>query len=82
MFKAVWTVKENVEVEFLGRLDVVPIYRYVCYVRSYNKDVTDLHEIYKQRSVSEIWIEQVKGYAITGGTLINNFGQTKSFGNW
>jgi hypothetical protein len=36
-------------------------------------DVIGLHELYKQRSVSETWIEQVKGHVMAGSTLTDNF---------
>lgn len=71
--KAVRTVKEYVEVEFLGGRDVVPVYQYACYVSNLDKDAIALHEIYKQRSVSETWIEQVKGHTMAGATLTNDF---------
>lgn len=71
--KAVRTVKEYIEVEFLGGRDIVPLYQYACYISSYDKDATQLHEIYKLRSISETWIEQVKSHTMAGGTLTNNF---------
>lgn len=71
--KAVRTVKEYVEVEFLGGRDVIPVYQYVCYASSYDKKATELHEIYKQRSTSETWIEQVKGHTMAGSTLTSDF---------
>lgn len=33
----------------------------------------ELHEIYKQRSTSETWIEQVKSQLLAGKTLTDNF---------
>lgn len=71
--RAVRTVKEYVEVEFLGGRDLVPVYQYACYASSYDKGADELHEIYKRRSVSETWIEQVKGHTMAGGTLTNDF---------
>jgi hypothetical protein len=32
-----------------------------------------LHELYKQRSTSETWIEQVKGHTMAGSTLTEDF---------
>jgi len=32
-----------------------------------------LHELYKQRSTSETWIEQVKGHTMAGSTLNDDF---------
>lgn len=36
-------------------------------------DAVGLHELYKQRSVSKMWIEQVKGHVMDGSTLTDNF---------
>lgn len=36
-------------------------------------DAVGLHELYKQRSVSKMWIEQVKGHVMAGSTLTDNF---------
>lgn len=71
--RAIRTVKEYVEVGFLGGRDVVPVYQYACYASSYDKVATELHGLYGQRSVSETWIEQVKGHTMAGGTLTNDF---------
>ena len=71
--KAVRSVKEYCRVEYLGKVEIVPVYQYACYVSSYDLDAFKLHELYKQRSVSETWIEQVKNHAMAGSTLTNNF---------
>jgi len=71
--KAIRSVKEYVEVEYLGEKSIVPVYQYSCYPSSYDMDAVQLHEIYKQRSTSETWIEQVKGQAMAGATLTNDF---------
>jgi hypothetical protein len=74
VFKAIRIVKEYVEVDFMGKKESIPIYQYACYVSSYkDKDAIELHQIYKQRSVSETWIEQVKSQLFAGKTLTNNF---------
>ena len=36
-------------------------------------DAAGLHELCKQCSTSETWIEQVKGQTMAGSTLTNNF---------
>jgi hypothetical protein len=36
-------------------------------------DAIQLHELYKQRSTIETWIEQVKGQAMAGATLTYDF---------
>jgi len=73
ILKAMRTVKEYVEVSYLGELKTVPVYQYVCYVSSYDVNAIELHELYKQRSTSETWIEQVKGHAMAGNTLTDDF---------
>jgi len=47
--KAMMSVKEYVEVSYLGEKKIVPVYQYVCYISSYNIDAMELHELYKQR---------------------------------
>jgi len=73
VLKAMRSVKEYVEVSYLGEIKIVPVYQYVCYVSSYNVDAVELHELYKQRSTSETWIEQVKGHTMAGNTLTDDF---------
>ncbi len=65
--------KEYVEVSYLGEKTMVPVYQYVCYASSYDMDAMELHELYKQRSTSETWIEQVKGHTMAGGTITDDF---------
>jgi hypothetical protein len=73
-FKAVRTVKEYVKKDYFGKTEYVPVYQYACYVSSYTeKDATELHEIYKQRSTSETWIEEVKSQLLAGKTLTDDF---------
>jgi len=71
--KAIRSVKEYVEVEYFGKKSIMPVYKYSCYISSYDMDAAQLHEIYKQRSTSETWIEQVKGQAMAGATLTDDF---------
>ena len=95
--KAIRSVKEYVEVEYLGEKSIVSVYQYACYTSSYDVDAFQLHVIYKQRSTSEFcderdqsklvlnwraknqnlpsktWIEQVKGQAMVGATLTDDF---------
>ena len=73
ILKAMRTVKEYVEVSYLGEIKTVPVYQYVYYVSSYDVDAVKLHELYKQRSTSETWIEQVKGHTMAGSTLTDDF---------
>ena len=67
------TVKEYVEKDFFGKKEKVPVYEYSCYVSSYDKNADELHELYKKRSTSETWIEQVKSQLMAGKTLTDNF---------
>ena len=73
ILKAMRIVKEYVEVSYLGESKTVPVYQYVCYISSYDVDAIELHELYKQRSTSETWIEQVKGHTMAGNTLTDDF---------
>ena len=45
----------------------------MCYISNYDMDAMELHELYKQRSTSETWIEQVKGHVMAGSTLTDDF---------
>lgn len=59
--------------EFLGTIEFVPVYEYACYCSNLPGTAFDLHEIYKQRSTSETWIEQVKNQLLAGKTLTDDF---------
>lgn len=71
--RAIRTVAKWVEVEFMGKKQLVPHYQYACYCSNLNYDALKLHEIYKQRSTSETWIEQVKSQLLAGATLTDSF---------
>ena len=73
ILKAIRTVKEYVETDFFGESKIVPVYQYACYISTYELDAAGLHKIYKQRSISETWIEQIKGHVMAGSTLTDNF---------
>lgn len=73
ILKAIRTVKEYVETDFFGESKIVPVYQYACYISTYKLDAAGLHNIYKQRSTSETWIEQVKGHVMAGATLTDDF---------
>jgi len=73
MLKAMRSVKEYVKVAFFGKEQIIPVYQYVCYVSNYDLDASKLHDLYKQRSTSETWIEQVKGQVMAGSTLTDSF---------
>ena len=72
--KGIRRVKEYVEREYLGTKELIPVYEYACYASNYeDKDALELHSIYKQRSTSETWIEQVKSQLLAGKTLTDDF---------
>jgi len=72
--KAIRTIKEYAIREYFGKIERVPVYQYACYVSSYNnKNAAELHELYKPRSTSETWIEQVKSQLFAGKTTTDNF---------
>jgi hypothetical protein len=73
MLKAMRSVKEYVKVSFFGKEQLIPVYQYVCYVSSYDLNANNLHLIYKERSTSETWIEQIKGQVMAGSTLTDDF---------
>lgn len=73
ILKAIRTVKEYVETDFFGESKTVPVYQYACYISTYELDAAELHKIYKQRSTSETWIEQVKSHVMAGATLTGDF---------
>jgi hypothetical protein len=71
--KAIRTVTEWVAADFMGSRQWVPKYDYACYCSNLTVDVLELHELYKQRSTSETWIEQVKNQLLAGATLTDDF---------
>ncbi len=73
ILKAIRTAKEYVETDFFGESKIVPVYQYACYISTYELDAAGLHKIYKQRSTSETWIEQVKGHVMAGATITADF---------
>jgi len=73
ILKATRSVKEYVQVEYIGEKQILPVFQYTCYISSYDMGAAQLHELYKQRSTSETWIEQVKGQAMAGATLTDDF---------
>ena len=72
--KAIRCIKEYVEKDFFGQKQLIPVYEYSCYVSSYDeKNALELHNLYKARSTSETWIEQVKSQLKAGQTLTDDF---------
>jgi len=77
--KAIRTVTGYKEVDYFGEKQLIEEYVYACYCSNLSTssgvelDAIDLHENYKQRSISETWIAEVKGQLLAGSTLTNNF---------
>lgn len=72
--KAVRTQVGTEKYSFMGTVIATPIYVYSCYASSYkDKTAIELHELYKQRAVSETWIEQVKSQLKAGKTLTQSY---------
>jgi len=58
VLKAMRSVKEYAQVEYLGEKQIVPVCQYVCYSSNLDLDAVGLHELYKQRSTSEFCDER------------------------
>jgi hypothetical protein len=58
ILRAMRSVKEYVQVEYLGEKQIVPVYQYVCYASNLDLDAIQLHEVYKQRSTNEFCDER------------------------
>ncbi len=71
--RAIRTITEWVEVDFMGQKQQAPRYEYACYCSNLDGDAVELHEIYKERATSETWIEQVKSQLLAGATLTDDF---------
>lgn len=71
--RAIRTIKEWQEVLYFGQVFWVPLYEYACYCSNLSEDAVALHELYKQRSTSETWIEQVKSQLFAGKTFTDDF---------
>lgn len=71
--RAIRTIKKWIRTEFFGKIVFVPEYEYACYCSNLEGNAFYLHEIYKQRSTSETWIEQVKSQLLAGKTLTDDF---------
>lgn len=72
-FRAIRTITEWVDAEFMGEKQLLPKYDYACYCSTLDGDALSLHLVYNQRATSETWIEQVKSQLFAGATLTNNF---------
>ncbi len=73
ILKAIRTIKEYIENDFIRERKMFPVYQNACYISIYELDAAGLHEIYKQCSTKETWIEKEKGQAMAVATLTNDF---------
>jgi hypothetical protein len=71
--RAIRTITEWIDVDFMGELQTAAKYEYACYCSNLDEDADQLHDIYKERSTSETWIEQVKSQLLAGSTLTDDF---------
>jgi hypothetical protein len=71
--RAIRIISEWMEFDWMGTKQIVPKYEYTCYCSNLENDAFHLHEIYKERSTSETWIEQVKSQLLAGSTLTDDF---------
>lgn len=73
-FKVIRTQTGVEKYPFMGTIVEIPIYVYSCYISNYDKkSAIELHDLYKQRAVSETWIEQVKSQLKAGKTLTESY---------
>ena len=73
IFKAIRTLKGNKAAEYFGETTWIPEYDYACYCTTLDGTAVEIHEVYKQRSTSETWIEQIKTHLLAGATLTDDF---------
>lgn len=71
--KAIRSIKNWVEADYFGQKQYFPEYEYACYCSNLDGDAVFLHEKYKERSVSETWIEEIKGQLFAGKNLTADF---------
>ncbi len=57
----------------MGTRQCISKYEYACYCSNLAVNGLELHELYKQPSTSETWIEQVKNQLLAGATLTEDF---------
>ena len=71
--KAIRTIKRWIRTEYFGESQMVPEYEYACYCSNLTLGAWNLHEKYKERSVSETWIEEVKSQLLAGKNTTGDF---------
>ena len=71
---AVRTVKEYVEKEFFGYIEIIPVYEYFCYCTNLiGVTAIKIHALYGERAECENWIENAKNQLCAGQTITNDF---------
>ena len=71
---AVRIVKEYVEKEYFGEIEMIPVYEYFCYCTNLKGLTTiKIHALYGERAESENWIEHAKNQLCAGGNITNDF---------
>lgn len=72
-FKAIRTITGYKESYYFGYKQLIPQYAYACYCSTLELNALAVHNNYKQRSISETWIAEIKGQLLAGSTLTNSF---------
>lgn len=74
ILKVIRTIEKWEQRDYFGQVQMIPVYQYACYCSNLeDKTAKELHDIYKERSTSETWIEQVKSQLLAGKTLTSDF---------
>jgi hypothetical protein len=71
--RAIRTIVKWELADYFGEKQRIPVYEYACYCSNLIENAFELHQIYKKRSESENWIEQVKNQLLASKTLTDNF---------
>ena len=71
---AIRIVKEFIEKDFFGRIELIPSYEYLCYCTNLKGlSPAEIHTLYGQRAECENWIENAKNQLCAGQTTTNDF---------
>ena len=72
-FMGIRILKGYDRISFFGKVEYVAVYTYICLATNIDCTELEAYELYKQRSTSETWIEQVKGQLRAAKTLTDSF---------
>ena len=73
-FYGVRVLREHVQKEYFGEIELIPVYDYFCYCSNLKGlDAIKIHRLYGERSESENWIEQAKNSLCGGRTITRDF---------